>query len=138
MRYETVNLIVGDEKFEVIHCLGNGHCECKSCKEKGKWSLNWTDWFYKLQENDDDVLCRECLREVLTQRRIDKIIKDRIEQGKLIEVPCIRKCKTGYQVIYEDEDTKQLTYASFKFIELAKMKKFFKGLQNGKKENSIN
>ena len=88
MRYEKVKFDVGNEQFDVIHCLGDGQCECGSCKEKGKWSLSWTSWFYKLSENDDGVLCRNCLAEILIQRRIDKAIKNKIEQGTLIELPC--------------------------------------------------
>ena len=84
MRYETINFNVGDKEYEVVHCLGDGQCECKFCKEKGKWSLSWTSWFYKLNENDEGVLCRNCLTEILIQRRIDKAIKDKIEQGTLI------------------------------------------------------
>ena len=86
MKYETIKFNVGNEQYDVIHCLGDGQCECDSCKEKGKWSLSWTSWFYKLNETDKNVLCRDCLAEILIQRRIDKAVKDKIEQGTLIEL----------------------------------------------------
>lgn len=88
MKYETIKFNVGDEQFDVIHCLGDGQCECKSCKDKGKYNVSWTSWFYKLNENDKHVLCCNCLAEILIQNRIDKAIKDKIEQGTLIELPC--------------------------------------------------
>ena len=76
MKYENVKFNVGNEEFDVVHCLGDGQCECKSCKEKGKYTVSWTSWFYKLDENDKGVLCRDCLREILIQRRIDKVMKE--------------------------------------------------------------
>lgn len=106
MKYETIKFNVGDEEFDVIHCLGDGQCECGSCKKNGKWSLSWTPWFYKLHETDENVLCRNCLAEILIQNRIDKAIKDKIEQGTLIELPC-KVGDTVYQTdgvrIYESK-----------------------------------
>lgn len=76
MKYETIKFNVGNEQYDVIHCLGDGQCECKSCKDKGIWSRTWTSWFYKLNETDENVLCRDCLAEILIQRRIDKAVKE--------------------------------------------------------------
>lgn len=75
MTYEKVKINVGDEQFDVIHCKGDGQCKCKSCEEKGKWNVSWTSWFYKLSENDEGVMCRDCLTEILVQKRIDKTRK---------------------------------------------------------------
>lgn len=71
MKYEKVKFDVGDKQFEVLHCLGDGLCKCKSCEKKGKWNVCWTPWFYKLSE-DDEVICEDCLREILIQRRINE------------------------------------------------------------------
>lgn len=70
MTYEKVKFNVGDEQFDIIHCLGDGQCKCKSCEEK-----SWTSWFYKLSEEEDDVMCSNCLREILIQRRINEAVK---------------------------------------------------------------
>jgi len=40
-------------------------------------------------------------------------LEDKIEDGTLIELPCIRKCETHYQVLYQDNETKQVTYISY-------------------------
>ena len=85
MKYENVKFNVGNEEFDVVHCLGDGLCECDSCKQNGKYSVSWTSLFHQFDENDKEVLCRGCLSEILIQRRIDKVIKDKIEQGTLIE-----------------------------------------------------
>lgn len=71
MKYEKVKFDVGDEQFDVIHCIGDGQCKCKSCEKKGKYTVSWTSWFYKLSE-DDKVICEDCLRELLIQRRINE------------------------------------------------------------------
>lgn len=76
MKYEKVKFKVGDEVFDVVHCLGDGQCECSRCKENGRWSLSWTPWFYKMDENDEDVLCPDCLRELLIQERVNRNIRN--------------------------------------------------------------
>lgn len=90
MKYEKVKFNVGDEQFDVIHCLGDGQCKCKSCEKKGENYISWTSWFYKLSE-EDNVMCSNCLRELLIQRRINeavkKVLKDigSIEDGERLQ-----------------------------------------------------
>ena len=84
-----------------------------------KWSLSWTSWFYKLNETDGNVLCRDCLAEILIQRRIDKAIKDKIEQGTLIELPC-KVGDTGYKIMRVNE---KRTIVEFKVTKIVIRKK---------------
>lgn len=76
MTYEKKTINVGHAEHEVIHCIGEGQCQCKSCKDRGIYNVSWTSWFYKLDEADKGVLCIDCIREILIQRRIDDAVKD--------------------------------------------------------------
>ena len=64
MEHEKQNIEVNGKTFEVLHCLGHGHCWCKSCEAKGKFGWNWTDWMYRLDMNIP-VICYNCLKEKL-------------------------------------------------------------------------
>ena len=70
MEYEKYKFRVGEIEYDVIHCLGHGQCQCDSCKQRGRYNVSWTSWFYKLEETDEHVLCSDCMTEVLVQRRI--------------------------------------------------------------------
>lgn len=71
MTYEKRTIKVGNEEHEVLKCIGEGQCQCKSCKEKGIYNVSWTSFFYALKENDG-VLCRDCLDEHFIQERIKR------------------------------------------------------------------
>ena len=40
---------------------GEGQSECYECKKKGKWSLSWTSFLFKI-ENDEHLYCYECAK----------------------------------------------------------------------------
>ena len=65
MEYEKQTIVINNKEHEVVHCLGHGQCKCKSCERKGKYYVSWTDWFYKLTEQDEEVVCYDCLKELL-------------------------------------------------------------------------
>ena len=43
---------------------GNGQSECYRCKQNGKWSLSWTSFLYKLDNDDGHYYCYECAKEI--------------------------------------------------------------------------
>lgn len=70
MEHEKKIIEVNGKEFEVLHCLGHGQCVCKSCEAKGKWGLNWTNWFYRL-DMDSSVMCYDCMLETLKSKSED-------------------------------------------------------------------
>lgn len=42
----------------MIKAKGNGQSECFQCKKENKYSLTWTSFLYKI-ENDDNLYCYE-------------------------------------------------------------------------------
>lgn len=64
-------------------------------------------------------------------------LEDKIENGTLIVLPCIRKCKTCYQVIYEDNETKQLTYITYGLKELDRAQARLKEVQGETSDESF-
>lgn len=94
MTYETIKFQVGDIEYDVIHCLGEGQCQCKRCKDRGIYNISWTSWFYKLNENDKGVICRHCLQELLIQKRIDAATKELKERLNLIH-QTVQKIQTA-------------------------------------------
>ena len=70
MTYKTIKFKVGNEEHSIIKCYGEGQCSCRFCKTR-----NWTNWFYKLHENNDGVLCQDCLEEYFIKKRIIKELK---------------------------------------------------------------
>lgn len=49
----------------MIKAKGNGQSECCKCKEKGKWSLNWTSFLYRIEnDNYKNLYCYECAKEL--------------------------------------------------------------------------
>lgn len=71
MEYEKYKFRVGEIEYDVIHCLGHGQCQCDSCKQRGRYNVSWTSWFYKFKETDEHVLCSDCMTEALVQQRIN-------------------------------------------------------------------
>ena len=55
--------------------------------------------------------------------------EDLEEQGLIVRLPCIRKCKTCFQVIYEDEYTKQITYIAYGLWKITEAEKKLKELK---------
>ena len=68
MMYEKKTIEINGKQHEILHCIGNGQCKCKSCEAKGKYYVSWTSWFYKIDENGP-VMCYDCLREELANER---------------------------------------------------------------------
>lgn len=58
-------------------------------------------------------------------------LEDKIENGTLIKLPCVRKCETCYQVIYEDIETKQLTYIAYRLNEFKRAVAKLKEIKGG-------
>ena len=79
MTFEKHTIRIGDEEVEVIRCVGEGQCQCDRCKERGIYNVSWTSMFYKLDEKDEHVICKDCLYELLIQRRIERLTEERDE-----------------------------------------------------------
>lgn len=48
----------------MIKANGNGQSECFECKNKGKWSLTWTSFLYRIEvDNFEHLYCFECAKE---------------------------------------------------------------------------
>lgn len=76
MYLEKRTIKIKDKEYEVFNCRGNGQCQCKSCKDKGKYYVSWTDWFWKLTE-DGEAICFDCLKEKLEVNKNDAMGKSR-------------------------------------------------------------
>lgn len=47
----------------MIKAAGNGQSECYECKKNGKWSLTWTSFLYRIeQDNFAHLYCYECAK----------------------------------------------------------------------------
>lgn len=56
----------------------NGQSECKRCKEKGKYSLTWASFLYKIY-NEEGFYCFDCIKEIEKERQVD--YKQRIDKA---------------------------------------------------------
>ena len=67
----------------------------------------------------------------LTKKALNRLAEyeDLEEQGLLLRLPCIRKCDTCLQVLYEDKDTKQVTYAAYGLGDILKAEKKLKEIE---------
>ncbi len=45
----------------MIRAKGHGQSECYLCKQNGKYSLTWTSFLYKIN-NDNHLYCFECAK----------------------------------------------------------------------------
>lgn len=55
MELEKRTKIINGIEKNFFRCIGNGQCSCKDCNPG--WNRHWTELCYKLNENDDFVLC---------------------------------------------------------------------------------
>lgn len=55
----------------MIKAKGNGQSECFECKRKGKWSLTWTDFLYKIKnDNFQHLYCYEHAKELENRKKV--------------------------------------------------------------------
>lgn len=52
----------------MIKAKGHGQSECYLCKQRGKWSLTWTSFLYKIK-NDTHLYCYECAKELESEEK---------------------------------------------------------------------
>lgn len=52
----------------MIQAKGYGQSECYECKKHGKWSLNWTSFLYKLNNDDGHFYCYECAKKLESRK----------------------------------------------------------------------
>jgi hypothetical protein len=49
----------------MIKAKGNGQSECYNCKKQGKYSLNWTSFLYRIEnDNYEHLYCYKCAKEL--------------------------------------------------------------------------
>ena len=59
--------------MKITKAVGNGQTQCRGCKEKGKWNVQWTDFLFKV-EGKDGCYCKECVAEIRVEEKIKKFI----------------------------------------------------------------
>lgn len=63
---------------------GHGHTECRGCKNKGKYALNWDCFLYNF---DNEPYCFDCLMEKLEQlQQENQELKKQLENNSKINV----------------------------------------------------
>lgn len=59
---------------------GHGQTECRGCKDKGKFALNWDSFLYNF---DNEPYCLDCLMEKLEQfKQENEILKRKVKNLK--------------------------------------------------------
>lgn len=49
--------------LKINRAEGNGQAQCKGCKEKGKWNVQWCDFLYEAEEKEG-LYCFDCVKEI--------------------------------------------------------------------------
>ena len=73
--YHSVDQIVADfidyqylsERSEkkIVKATGHGQSECYLCNQNGKYSLNWTSFLYRVEnDNFEHLYCYECAKKL--------------------------------------------------------------------------
>ena len=58
---------------------GNGQSECTRCRNNGKWSLTWTEFLYKIfNEEENGIYCYDCIIAIAKERNADAYIVNKI------------------------------------------------------------
>lgn len=49
----------------MIKAKGNGQSECFKCKQEGRYSLTWTSFLYRIQNDSfEHLYCYDCAKEL--------------------------------------------------------------------------
>lgn len=48
----------------------NGQAQCKGCKDKGKWNVQWCTMLYEV-EGKESLYCFDCVKEI----RLNEMMK---------------------------------------------------------------
>lgn len=56
--------------MKITQAQGNGQGQCRLCKERGKWNVQWTCFLYEVG-GKDGVYCKNCVDELRIQSAID-------------------------------------------------------------------
>lgn len=48
----------------MVNAKGHGQSECYECKRNGRYSLTWTSFLYKLNNDDGHYYCYECAKKI--------------------------------------------------------------------------
>lgn len=55
---------------EIKRAKGNGQAQCRGCKNKDKWNVQWCDFLYEI-EGKEGLYCFNCVKEI----RLNEAIK---------------------------------------------------------------
>lgn len=64
---------------------GNGQAQCKRCKDKGKWNVQWYTFLYEI-EGEEGLCCYDCIQQIKIENLIESRERHRQE---LLEWECI-------------------------------------------------
>ncbi len=57
----------------MINAIDNGQSECYQCKQQGKYSLTWTSFLYRIeQDNYKHLYCYECAKQLEELNNVNK------------------------------------------------------------------
>ena len=54
-------------QIKVTRCKGEGHGECRRCKQTKGWGLNWMCFLYEI-EGREGLYCFDCVKEILKEK----------------------------------------------------------------------
>lgn len=55
---------------EIKRAEGNGQAQCKGCKDKNKWRVQWVTQLYEV-EGKEGLYCFDCVKEI----RLNEMMK---------------------------------------------------------------
>lgn len=56
--------------MKITQAKGNGQSQCRRCKERGKWNVQWCCFMYEI-EGKEGHYCKNCADELIIQNAID-------------------------------------------------------------------
>lgn len=60
--------------LKITQAQGKGQGQCRLCKQRGKWNVQWMCFLYKI-EGKDGVYCEQCKDEIKIQDFIKEALK---------------------------------------------------------------
>ena len=57
--------------MNVKQAVGNGQTQCRGCKDKGIWNVQWTDFLFRI-DGLEGCYCRKCVNEIQAKEQTRK------------------------------------------------------------------
>ncbi len=55
--------------MEIKRAEGEGQAQCRGCKDRGKWNIQWCTFLYKI-EGKEGLYCEDCMQQIKTENII--------------------------------------------------------------------